>query len=129
MNDEQLIREFQLLEDNFNDALASNNINAFSPFLANDWILLEPLFGITIKEQFLNAVQSGELSHTSMKKKIVRVKLQNDIALVISRGMNVGIYKDTPFNSEHWVTNVYKNENSNWICIMTQEVPVICKPS
>jgi len=126
---EELIRELQDWEDNFNIALASNDIEKISPYLSGDWVLLQPEFGIIPKDRFLHVIQSGDLLHTSMKKKVVRVSLQNDIAIVTSRGMNTGVYKDTPFNTEHWVTNIYKSENSNWICVMTQEAAVICKPS
>ena len=129
MKDEQLINEFQYLEDKFNHALTSNNSEEISTYLSSDWVLVEPQFGIITKEQFINAITSGELSHTSMKKEVLRVNLQYDIALVTSRGMNIGIYKGNPFNAEHWVTNIYKNETGNWICIMTQEAPVICEPS
>lgn len=41
--------------------------------------------------------------------------------------MNIGFLRDEPFNSEQWITNVYKNENEIWICVMTQEAPVTCK--
>ncbi len=129
MKDDPLTKEFQYWEDNFNEALTSNNVEYISRFLSDDWILLQPEFGIITKEQFLHAVKSGELSHTSMQKEVLRVNLQSDIALVITRGMNIGCYKNSPFNAEHWVTNTYKNENGNWICIMSQEAPVICEPS
>jgi hypothetical protein len=126
---ETLIREFQELEDNFNTILALNNIEQISPYLSGDWVLLQPEFGIISKERFLHVIQSGDLLHISMKKEVLRVSIQNDIAIVTSRGMNIGTYKETTFDTEHWVTNIYKNENSNWICIMTQEAAVICKPS
>ena len=98
-----------------------------SKHISDDWILLEPQFGITSKEHFLNAIELGDLFHTTMKKKILRVQLYNDVAIVTARGMNIGYFKTNRFNSEQWVTNIYKKENDIWICIMTQEAPVICK--
>ncbi len=127
MTDEKLIQEFQAIEDAFNDAFVSNKVEEISRFLSSDWFLLEPQFGVINKKRFLNNVEIGNLSHTTMRKKVLQVKLYNDIALVTNRGMNIGFYRDNPFNSEQWVTNVYKKENENWICVMTQEAPVTCK--
>jgi len=127
MTDDQLIAEFQTVEDNFNQALASNKIFEISKYISGDWVLLEPQYGIISKDRFLRVIELGELSHTEMRKKVLRVMLYNDIAIVITRGMNIGFLRDEPFNSEQWVTNIYKKENENWICIMTKEAPVACK--
>ncbi len=127
MTDDQLIKQFQLVEDNFNQALTSNDIEEISNYISRDWVLLVPQSGIITKERFLYVIEQGELSHTAMKKQVLRAKLYNDIAIATARGMNIGFYKGEPFNAEHWVTNVYKKENENWICIMTHESPVTCK--
>lgn len=129
MTDEESIKYFQSMDDIFNQALVTNNIKEISKLLSDDWVLLEPQFGIIKKDRFLNAIEAGELSHTSMQKEVLWVKLHGDIALVTSRGMNIGYYKDIHFNSAHWVTNIYKNESENWTCIMTQEAPVSCNSS
>lgn len=127
MTDDQLITHFQKVEDNFNRALASNDISDISKYLSDDWVLLEPGHGLISKEQFLGAIELGELSHTTMIKKVLRAKLYNEVAIVTTRGMNIGFLKDQPFNSEQWVTNIYKKENEHWVCIMTKEAPVSCK--
>lgn len=127
MTDEQLAEQFQLIEDSFNQALTTNNAVEISKYISDDWVLLTGQFGITGKERFLQVIEDGSLSHTAMKKKVLRVKLYNQIAIVTARGMNTGFYNDERYNSEHWVTDVYKKENKNWICIMSHETPVSCK--
>jgi hypothetical protein len=57
------------------------------------------------------------------------VQLCNFISIVTTGGMNVGYFKTRPFNSEQWVSNIYKKENDTWICIMTQEAAVVCASS
>ena len=126
MTDDKLIKQFQLIDDNFNQALISNKADQISRFISEDWVLLEPRYGIISKDEFLNAIKLGELSHTEMKKDVLRVKLYNDTAIVTTRGMNIGFLKTKPFNSKQWVTNIYKKENENWVCVMTQEAPVTC---
>ena len=121
-----LLEKFQAIEDSFNEAWTSNNIGLISKYISDDWVLLEPQFGIVSKERFLNIIQKKELSHSSMKKKVVQVKLFGDIAIVTARGFNKGFLRGETFDAEQWVTNIYKRENERWICIMTQEAPVSC---
>lgn len=126
MTEEQLTEQFQLVDDIFNEALASNNKEEISKYISHDRVLIESQHGIINKERFLHVIEKGELSHIAMVKKVLRVKLHNDIALVTSRGMNIGFFKGEPFNSEYWVTNIYQKQNGNWVCIMTNETAVTC---
>ena len=128
MTSDQLTTLFQNIDDNFHDALVSNNVHEIAKHLAEDWTLLEGQFGIVSKEQFLHVIELGDLSHTAMRKKVLQVKHHDKIAIVTSRGMNVGSFKGEPFNSEQWITNIYKKEDESWRCLMTQEAPVICSP-
>ena len=120
------MKEFQELEDSFNSALTTKNANTIEPYLSEDWFMLEPSVGLISKESFMKAIHSGELSHSSMKKEVMHVKMHGDIAIVTSRGWNTGTYKNEMFNVEVWVTNIYKQKDNDWICIMTQESPVNC---
>ena len=126
MTNTELKAQFQMIEDNLNEAYENNDIDRISKFLSDDWTILEPSTGISSKEQFLNSVKKGSLTHTKMKKDVFQVKVYNDFAVVVTRGKNEGCYLDKPFDSEQWVTNIYKKSGLQWTCIMTQEVPVTC---
>lgn len=126
MNSSTSLQEFQLVDDHLNSAFESNDIEKIKPLLSEDWFLLDPQFGITLAEKFLSQIESGNLIHRSMKKKLHRVILENDIAIVISKGYNHGLYMNIEFNAEHWVTQTYKRINGSWLCMMTQEMPVSC---
>ncbi len=67
MTDDQLIAQFQTVDDNFNEALASNNIEEISNYISADWVLVVPQYGIITKDRFLYVIEHGELSHTAMK--------------------------------------------------------------
>ena len=75
----------------------------------------------------MQEIKAGELSHILMEKEVLHVNNFGDTVIVITSGKNIGTYKSKPFNSRHWVTNIYRKENENWICVMTQEAPVLCK--
>ena len=126
MKDADLKARFQMIEDTLNDAYEKNDWKRISFLLADDWIILESSTGVSTKKQFLKAIQDGHLVHSTMKKEVLRVQLFDDVAIVVTRGKNVGTYLDKPFDSEQWVTNIYRMRGSAWICIMTQETPVSC---
>ncbi len=127
MPEDLLINEFQIVDDCLNDAFVSNDPEEISKLISEDWVLLEPQFGLTSREKILLSIKSGDLLHLQMRKQVMRVKVTNDIAIVTSRGMNKGYFKTQLFDSEQWINNIYRKENERWICIMTQEAPVACK--
>ena len=126
MTETELKSQFQIIEDNLNEAYEKNDTEKISKLLSDDWIILEPSTGLSDKEQFLQAIKDGHLIHSGMKKKVLQVKSYNDFTIVMTRGKNEGYYLAEPFNAEQWVTNIYKKINSQWICVMTQEAPVTC---
>ena len=54
------------------------------------------------------------------------MKVMNDVAIVISLGMNIGKYKSIEFNAENWITNTYHKVDDVWFMEISQEVPVVC---
>jgi ketosteroid isomerase-like protein len=126
MTGTDLKTQFQIIENSLNEAYEKNDADEISKLLSDDWTILEPSIGLSNKEQFLKAIKDGKLTHTKMKKEVLQLKLYNDFVIVITRGKNEGHYLDKHFNAEQWVTNIYKKNNSEWICVMTQEAPVSC---
>jgi ketosteroid isomerase-like protein len=124
MKQEQLIKEFQTIEDNFNKAVISNNIDEISKCISTDWVLVDAQGGIIPKERFYNVVEQGLLKHTTMTKEILRVKVYDNIALVTGRGKNTGTWQGEPMQADEWITDVYKKEKDNWICVLTHLTPV-----
>ena len=107
MKEEQLIKQFQQIEDNFNTAVISNSVDEIKKCVTRDWVL-----------------QQGQLSHSTMTKVILRVKVYGDIALVTGRGQNTGTWQGRPLEADEWITDVYKNENDKWLCVLTHLTPV-----
>ena len=118
---------FQDIEDKYNTALESNDTNKISKLLADDWTLLEPSFGLITKESFINSIEIKDLIHSKMKKNVENVKIYGNIAIVLTKGKNIGKYKNENFDAEVWITNVYQMHQENWIMINSHECPVTCK--
>lgn len=126
MKEADLKTQFQEIENRLNEAYERNDAEAISKLLSDDWMILEPTTGLLAKDKFLAAIKDGRLTHKKMKKEVLQVKWHNEIAIVIARGKNEGQYLDKVFDSEQWVTNIYRRKDGDWLCVMTQEAPVSC---
>lgn len=124
MKDEQLISEFQKIEDDFNKAVISNKVDEIKKCVSEDWVLVDSQGGIIPQEGFFHVLEQGLLSHATMTKQILRVKIYGDIALVTGRGQNTGIWQGQPLEADEWITDVYKKENDKWLCVLTHLTPV-----
>ena len=118
---------FQIIEDELNGAYERNDVHKITKLLSDKWTILESSTGLSSKREFIKAIESGKLVQRKMIKEVQEVQLNDNFAIVISKGKNVGLYLDTAYNSEQWVTNIYVKDDVNWICIMTLEVPVNCR--
>lgn len=124
MNDEQLIKHFQQIEDNFNLAVVSNSVDEIKKCVTGDWVLIDSQGGIIQQERFFKVLKEGLLSHSTMTKEILRVKVYGDIAIVTGRGQNTGLWQGQVLEADEWITDVYKKENDKWLCVLTHLTPV-----
>lgn len=124
MNLNELIKYFQHIEDNYNKAVVTNDINEIKKCITTDWVLVDAQGGIIPQEKFFTVLEQGLLSHTTMCKQVLRVKVYGDIALVTGRGQNTGIWQGNPMEADEWITDVYKKENDKWLCVLTHLTPV-----
>jgi ketosteroid isomerase-like protein len=124
MTDEELKKQFQEIENNFNTAVISNSIDEIKKCITSDWVLVDSQGGIIPQENFFSVLEQGLLSHSTMTKEILRVKIYGEIALVTGRGHNTGTWQGQPMEADEWITDVYKRENNKWLCILTHLTPV-----
>ena len=124
MTEEQLKNQFQVVEDNFNVAVISNSVDEIKKCVTSDWVLVDSQGGIITQEGFFSVLKQGQLSHSTMTKEILRVKVYGDIALVTGRGQNTGTWQGQPLEADEWITDVYKWENDKWLCVLTHLTPV-----
>lgn len=118
------IAAFQKIEDRFNEAIISNKIPEIKKCITEDWVLVDAQGGIISQERFFQVLEAGLLSHDTMVKKVLRVKIYGDIALVTGRGQNTGSWQGQQLIADEWITDVYKNENGRWLCVLTHLTPV-----
>lgn len=124
MKDEELIQQFQKIEDAFNNAVITNSVAEIKKCITHDWVLVDSQGGIIPQERFFSVLEQGLLSHSTMSKEVLRVKVYGDVALVTGRGQNTGTWQGKPMEADEWITDVYKKENEKWLCVLTHLSPV-----
>jgi ketosteroid isomerase-like protein len=124
MTDEKLKQQFQEIEDNFNRVVISDSVDEIKKCITSDWVLVDSQGGIIPQERFFYILEQGFLSHHTMTKEILRVKVYGEIALVTGRGQNTGTWQGQPMVADEWITDVYKQENGKWLCVLTHLTPV-----
>jgi ketosteroid isomerase-like protein len=124
-----LVTELTQVEDAFNIAMISNDVSRIATCITDDWVLVTPEVGVVSRVRILHVIASGELSHDSMTKDVVRVRAYGDIAVVTARGRNTGTFKGRRISADEWVTDIYRRVDGRWLCVLTHLTPVSARPS
>jgi ketosteroid isomerase-like protein len=118
------IREVIDVGEAFNQAMVSNDVARIRACMADEWVLVTPEAGVVPRDRLLHVIEAGELSHDTMTKDVVRVRVYGDTAVVTSRGRNTGMFRGAPISADEWVTDVYQRIAGRWLCTLTHLTPV-----
>lgn len=116
--------EFDVLEERFNQAMMSNDVERIRACITDDWVLVTPEVGVVAGDRILQAIATGQLSHDTMTKEIARVRVYGDVAVVTARGKNTGQFRGAPLKADEWVTDIYHRVEERWRCVLTHLTPV-----
>jgi len=122
-----LATELAGIEEDFNRAMVSNDVQRISACVADDWVLITPEAGVLPRSRLLHVIETGELSHDTMTKEVGRVRVYGDIAVVTARGRNTGQYRGQRISADEWVTDVYRKVEGRWLCVLTHLTPVAAR--
>ncbi|MEP7186729.1 MAG: nuclear transport factor 2 family protein [Rhodanobacter sp.] len=112
------------LEAKFNAAMISNDIKRIAECITDDWLLVTPEAGPVPRARILDVVASGRLAHASMTKVATHAAVLGDMAWVTGRGQNTGTFDGKPIQADEYITDVYRQTGSTWLCMLTQLTPV-----
>jgi ketosteroid isomerase-like protein len=112
------------LEDAFNRAMISNDIEEIARCITDDWILVTPEAGPVPRSRILGVIGSGILSHATMTKVATHACVTGDIAWVTGRGQNTGTFSGEPIEADEYITDVYRKVDGEWRCMLTHLTPV-----
>jgi ketosteroid isomerase-like protein len=107
----------------WNQAIVSNDVGAISQFMADDWVLVTPESGVIERARFLEAIESGALTHEAMDSDVLRVRIYEDSAVLTARGRNNGTFQGHAFRADEWITDVFVKQQDGWRCVLTHLTP------
>lgn len=103
----------------WDQAMVTNDAEAIGAFMTDDWTIVGPDGGQSDKAEFLEAVRSRELSHSIMETLEPTVRVFDDTAVLVSRGLSAGRYRGTAFRFVERVTCVFVKRDGRWRCVHT----------
>jgi ketosteroid isomerase-like protein len=115
--------ELAHVEQAFNRAMVSNDVERIRACITDDWVLVTPEVGPVSAERILHVIATGELRHDTMTKDAGRVRVYGDMAVVTARGQNTGEFRGQPQSADEWVTDVYRRIDGQWRCVLTHLTP------
>lgn len=115
----------ELLEfgQKWDEALVSNDVDAISSFMSDDWTIIGTAGGITTKESFLDWIRSGDLTHNRMDSDETHIQIYGSTGIVTSRGTSAGMYLGKPFSLYEWSLSVFIRSENEWKCVATMLTP------
>jgi len=117
---EQEILDFA---ENWAKAIVSNDAEAIGGFMSDDWVIVGEN-GATNKEDFLSWISSADLMHETMEMVgEARIKIYGETAVLTARVTNNGHYKNQPFSADEWTTDVFRQREGTWSCVLSQVTP------
>ena len=112
------------LEERFNRAMVSNDVEAIAKCITDDWILVTPESGPVPRSRILDVIKSGRLTHSSMTKTATHAAVVGDMAWITGRGQNTATFDGTPIEADEYVTDIYRKVGDEWLCMLTHLTPV-----
>ncbi|MFD3748066.1 nuclear transport factor 2 family protein [Nocardia sp. NPDC058633] len=106
--------------DEWQEAIVANDAARIGSFMAPEWVMVSEN-GITTAEQFLALVESGDLTHSAMRRVgDARIRCHADIALLSTRITNTAHYRGRRFDADEWTTDAFLRVDGRWRCLLTQ---------
>jgi ketosteroid isomerase-like protein len=100
-------------------AIVSNDAARIASFMADEWVIVSE-WGVSSKEQFLSAVESGDLTHSAMDRvSEARIRTYGDTAVLTARITNTAHHQDQRFDADEWTTDVFVKREGRWLCVLS----------
>lgn len=119
MDHEDAKHELMAIEHAFNEAIITNDVPRIKPFMHEQWRLINADGSVTDRQQFLEVVASGTLTHDMMESTDPLIIVVGDSATVTTRTRARGTWAGTPMTTDERVTSMYTRDGDTWSCILT----------
>jgi ketosteroid isomerase-like protein len=113
--EEELLR----IEEEFAQAIVSNNLEGIGRIVADDWIIIDPNGDIVERTRFFEVIKSGALTHDMMESEDFRVRVYGENAVVTALTRTEGKFMGQEFSTHERATDVFVKGDGRWQCVLT----------
>jgi ketosteroid isomerase-like protein len=111
--------ELLKVEKEFAEAIVSNDPEAITRFVPDDWIIIDPNGEIVDRTRFFEVIKSGALTHDIMESEDFRVRVYGDSAVVTAITSTKGKFMGQDFSTQERATDVFVRHDGRWQCVLT----------
>jgi ketosteroid isomerase-like protein len=112
--------ELFTFEQEFSQAVATNDAAAIGRFVADDWVIVDADGRLINRLRFLNVIESGALSHESMESTDIEVRRHGDTAVITGITTSKGQFMGQVFTARERATDVLARLDGRWLCVFSQ---------
>jgi ketosteroid isomerase-like protein len=112
-------KELLKVEEEFAQAIVSNDLERLGRFVADDWIIIDPDGAIVDRTRFFEVIKSGALTHDIMESEDLRVRVYGDSAVVTAVTCTKGKFMGQEFSTQERATDVFVKRDGRWQCVLT----------
>ena len=112
--------ELLTFERGFTQAVAGNDVAGIARFVADEWVIVDSDGSVVDRLRFLNAIESGALSHESMASTDLEVRVHGDTAVVTGITTSKGQFMGKGFTTRERASDVLARLNGRWLCVFSQ---------
>lgn len=102
----------------WDESITENDPDKIATFISESWTIVGA-DGITSRQQFLDSIRSGDLTHHTMTSDELHVKIHENTGIITAKGTSAGTYKGISFSLYEWSTSVFILEAGRWKCVQT----------
>lgn len=113
---------FQKILDTWATALLDRDADAIRYITDQRWHMVHPV-DIFDRRDFLQTIDTEELSYDEITFQVVSVKHVDDVAIVVSRSKSSGTWRESAFTTDEWVTDIFVWREQRWQCQVTSMTP------
>jgi ketosteroid isomerase-like protein len=103
----------------WDQAMVANDPEAIGQYMSDDWAIIGSDGSVGDKATFLDLVRSGALMHDVMESHDLNVRVYENTAVVIARGVSGGNYHGQKFYLVERVSCVFVRQGGGWRCVLT----------
>jgi ketosteroid isomerase-like protein len=112
-----VVDEIKQMELAWGDAFERGDLAALDRFMADEYILTDPLGNVRNKAESLAAIKTSQVHFESTTSDDVNVRVNGDTAVVTGRSTFRGRYKGWPLAGRYQYTDVLVNRGGSWLAV------------